>query len=507
MRKNKKLLMLIAILFTTSAFAKHTNKTFLTPRSSLYNMPLEFTTWHTQLNKKKIHKWAASLEATGFYQKSVQRSDVGKYFGINATNEGVIRDYISVYGHGMTTDSDGIKAKYIIHQHDNPDDFAFGGKIKFAPYQESYGARFDYHQKLGDFFLRIDLPIVQVKNHLNTSNLTELTPLATVENYPLSGKTLADYLNGNIEMIDATGFTSDSQYALNFVKTGNHNKTVVSDIDVLFGYNFYHKRSHHAGIYIATTIPTGNKAKGQYLFEPLVGDGKFWNLGAGLDTKWRLWESRKNNIEFLFNFDMRYIFNNTQKRTLGLKKDSGEILNFGQYYLAGQKDLLPLYPMANFLTQDVKIKPNAQLEGLLGLAFNLSNFTIDLGYNLFWKNKEGATLKNSWLDDTYAIANAEYLTLDDDGHGYYGPFNPDSVYHYAAVADTGITGAINSGNIDLEAVKTPSQVTHKIYAGLGYAFNQWRYPLLMGIGADYEFASSNAALQQWALWLKLGLSF
>ena len=122
------------------------------------------------------------------------------------------------------------------------------------------------------------------------------------------------------------------------------------------------------------------------------------------------------------------------------------------------------------------------------------------------KDKENVKLKSDWLDDTYAIANLGYLTAAGD-LGINGPFDPEKPEHYALPEDTGITGAINSENLVIDAVKTPSQLTNKIYAGLGYAFNEWKYPLMLGIGSDYEFANNNAALEQWAIWLKLGLSF
>ena len=54
---------------------------------------------------------------------------------------------------------------------------------------------------------------------------------------------------------------------------------------------------------------------------------------------------------------------------------------------------------------------------------------------------------------------------------------------------------------------TPSYVTHKIYGGLGYCFNEWETPFMLGLGAHYEFASSQKTLEQWGIFGKLGISF
>ena len=67
---------------------------------------------------------------------------------------------------------------------------------------------------------------------------------------------------------------------------------------------------------------------------------------------------------------------------------------------------------------------------------------------------------------------------------------------------------LDSADLDIDAVKTPSQVTNKIFAGLGYQFNYSKsVPGLVGIGGSYEFASDNAALENYSVWLKLGVSF
>jgi len=65
---------------------------------------------------------------------------------------------------------------------------------------------------------------------------------------------------------------------------------------------------------------------------------------------------------------------------------------------------------------------------------------------------------------------------------------------------------INKENFDLNVCKTPSYLTHKIYAGLGYILTK-RNKLMFGIGGSYEFADDNNEIENWAVWFKTGFAF
>lgn len=512
----KKILMslLMLPLLATSAFSKtHTNKTFLTPRSSLDNLPLEVSSWHTQFMIKNKHKFEGSIQASGFYQKSDNRSDLGKYFGYYAKNEQVKRDFISIIPmpdpNVMPFNTDDIPVLYIIH---DPTAAAlnFGGKIKFKPTQEVYGLHLDYYQNLCNFYLKVNLPIVEVKNDLNISSIGEL-PFAKL----FGGDTfynLYDFFKGKIENLDAE--SNSQQKKLTHAKfSGTKDECGVADINVSLGYTFYKKHNCRVGIGANVTIPTGNDSNGEWLFDARVGNGDHWAVGGELESKFRLWDEGKgrDSIDFLLFANLKYLFENSEKRTLGLLDNAGEKIKFGHYYLAGKKGELPVFPLANVLTRDVKVEPGLQFEMLAGLAFNANNVTFDLGYNLFVKDCENVHLKDDWKNDTYAIANPGYP--EEDINGYLtltgeepnnGPFNPTNPAHYDAKT---IPGPIQKENLDIDAARTPSQLTHKVYGALNYAFYEWKYPLMLGIGASYEFDSGNAALEGYNFWVKASVSY
>jgi hypothetical protein len=42
---------------------------------------------------------------------------------------------------------------------------------------------------------------------------------------------------------------------------------------------------------------------------------------------------------------------------------------------------------------------------------------------------------------------------------------------------------------------------------MGYTFRKWEVPMMMGIGGKYEWPTDNAALEQWSVWGKMGVTF
>ena len=504
----KKIFILIIIsitTFSTILARTHTNRTFLTPRSQLDNMAMEYTTWHTQIGQEKL-KFGGSIQATGFFQKSTNKSNLGQYFGYYAEREDVIRDYISIIpavdANSPTIDeTDNIPSGYIVHNNNRDPETAFNGKTIFKPTQQVYGVRLDYHQTFfNDFFFKAAFPIVEVKNSVATIEQTfvQITEAGAI----VVAKSLFDYFSGNLKNDQDAG---DLQQALTHAKiAGQQSNSGIADINLALGYNIWNRRGNKIGISIIGTIPTGNEAKGEYLFEPIYGNSDHWALGGQVDSKFRLWNNTDDTLELLINFNLKYLFENTEKRTVGLKANNGKKLKFGHYYLAGVRNEFPLIPLANVLTQDVEVEPGLQFEGIAALAFNSNNVTFDVGYNIFAKEGESISLKNEWNETKYAIALPGYK----DNEGYAttadGPFNPDDPTHYDTKT---IPGPIETKHLDLESITSPTQFTHKLYCGLGYSFDQWKFPLMLGLGTSFEFINCNTGLENYAIWGKIGLSF
>jgi hypothetical protein len=534
--------LLAALMIVSSVSAKvYTNKTFLAPRSNNMNLAMEYTTWHKQTSLVPDKNFGGTIQAVGFYEESDNKHDLGKYFGVcNYNNGNSVDDFIHVYP------TNGIASYPAQPRHWSSDFFlhtynvtnvqkTLHDKIVWRPSREAYGVRLDYHQKLDKIlkglFFKVALPIVHVKTSMGWSSTgtsgcgggTGIKQKLQIAALTLTGdeKSLADYLTGNVA--EAT-YASSKQVALCKAKIHNSNSTTgIADIDVVLGYNFLYESTKHVNVNIGFTIPTGNDPDGIYLWEAIVGNHGHWALGFGLDSAFQLWQDGKSSLDFLLAFNYRYLFSATEKRTMGFKypNTSGfQSLNlankkamYGHWLLAGKKTETQATPFANFLTRNMKVTPGSHFDGIVQLAFNYDNWTFDLGYNLFAKEQEDVRLKcnpcadacgtscsdvDGWTDDTYGIALVGEQAGTSVNWNTATPFTNAQAYGGSY---------INREHLDLDACTNPSVVTHKIYGGIGYAFYDWDYPLMLGIGGSWEFETDNDSLEQWALWFKLGLTF
>jgi len=546
--------LLVCFICVSPTYAKvYTDKTFLMTRSHNDNMAMEYSGWHKQFRMIDDEKWGASIQATGFYQASTNKTDLGKYFGKfnsatgpNMSNPygGKIQDFIWVKNRPALVDNNPgplnnelallLSPKWIVHYLKPTDETVLEPYEEldvmgmFRPKQTSYGIRLDYHQKLDKLaeglYFKATVPVVHVRNDLGMSytgrNLTQ-----TLESIGKTA-TLSNYLSGQFCI---TG----TQDVLTHAKIcGSKSTTGIADIEVKLGYNFLYKEHKHVGTYVSLTIPTDRTPDGEWLFDPVLGKAGHWAIGMGLDGAFELWQHGKKSLEFVGSIDYKYVLNETEKRTLGFKYPddlvvdgyllAGKRVPMGHYFLGGKFGTSTVFPLANVLTQDVGVEPGSQVEVLADLAMNWGDFTLDIGYNLFAKERECVTVK-CWTDYTYAIAKQDYNPADPNviAQGD-SPFSQRDLWcgrwdaagndgNVVSGTDTDLTAGnnwIQKKDLDATVAETPVYVTHKIFGGFTYAFNSWDYPLMLGIGGSWEFTQgTNSAIDGYALWLKGGITF
>jgi len=536
--------LLAALILVGSMSAKtYTDKTFLMPRSHNMNIAMEYTTWHKQTALIDEDKFGGTVQATAFYEKSNNKTDLGQYFGVcNYLNGNSKDDFVTIIPQfGVATQPWHLTGNYVFHTPTiaTAPPRVLADKLCWRPYRESYGVRLDYHQKLDKvlkgLFFKVSMPIVHVKTSMGwtsscatpctTTCAPSTTPCNTSRAYCVkqgleSGgslgtteKSLADYLTGCVTNDDPKA----KQAALCKAKIHNGNsETGIADIDIMLGYNFLYKPTRHVNVNIGLTIPTGNTPNGDFLWEAVCGNAGHWALGGGMDAAFQVWKDEDKTLDLLFAFNYRYLFSSTEMRTMGFTwpyivftgAPVGAKAMYGHWWLGAKKNSTTTTPMANFLTKNLKVTPGSHFDGMVALAFNYANWTFDLGYNLWAKEKEDVDLKSStcndtceltracdgWEDDTYAIAYDDW-----DANVAFG-----SASGHVYPTDT---DWINKTNLCLNACTSPSAVTHKIFGGIGYAFKEWEYPLMLGVGGSYEFETDNDCLEAWSLWAKIGLTF
>lgn len=478
MNKSIKYLALAAMAVSANISA-HTEQTYLNLRSANVNLPMENTTFYERTQMKLEGRFGGNLQVTGFYGET--HNDFGSYFGIDGKSKYTLKYSAPAPAKSTVDDFD---LGYILHSHDQ---VAGDATVSLDPKSKSYGARFDYYQNmdklLKGLYLKVNTTVVCVKNEMeasvNSSN-------ADIQHH------LSEFLKGDYANTTAADGNLQSKLTHGLMK-GEHSETGLADIDVILGYKFLYKDKYHFGINLAITIPTGNDADGVEMFEPVYGNHSHFGFGGGLDAHANLWTKDEQNIKLNFMANYRYLFEASENRPLRLKGYDSPYVLLGKY--SETEANLSLIPAVNVLTKlGVDVTPGSQFDGILGLAYNNGGFSLDLGYNMYYREDEDVHVRGSLDAETYGVAARDFSTTN--------AFDGTPAYF-----DGGVENWLTKSNIDSDSAATPSQFSNGIYGGLGYHFKKWDYPLLLGIGGKYDWGNNNSCPDSWSIWGKLALSF
>jgi hypothetical protein len=517
----KKILQGLAVaVLATGAVTAHdtTNKTFLMPRPQGVNLPMEITTYKDLIPRKLDDRYGATVAVTPFFQQSADHDETAEYFLFKHQRTVTLRTSTTQLEaadrHVYSDVTNDLDINYLIHDYDlgtNPTR-SYSANISLDPEQTVYGARIDYHQNLGsilkNLYLKADMPIVHAENNpkLAVDHVTQ--PVLWVGSL---ADDIRNYFEGkfeqraklNVGTIDATNL----QEKLTKAKILKNSTTGVADIDVALGYKFVNSEKYLFALALATTIPTGNKETGEYMFQAIAGNGRHWGFGADLCASARAWGKINHNIKLSLKMKYRYLFENDAYRTLGIN-DSRGLRDWGQYHLLLPSNPLrpnsaggfppTLIPAANITTLRVDVTPGSQFDGIFDFTYNNGGFNFDLGYNLYYRDREDVDRKQDLPASTYAVAS----------RGFDCEIGAQQAIAHADIdGDLATLWYVDNAHLNTSVAETPSQLTNSIYAGMGYTPKNWDIPLMMGIGGKYEFASNNAVLEQWSVWGKMGVTF
>jgi len=346
-------------------------------------------------------------------------------------------------------------------------------------------------------------------------------------------------------------------------------KTGLADIDLLLGLNPIENRYAHAGIYVATTVPTGNRPKGQYIFEPLVGDGKHWKFGAGFSTHFSIFPIEDDayfNMGVYLDGRLMHVFKTDQVRSFDFKRAEGEPSQLLTRYMllkefnTAREYAGTLINAINFTTRNCEVSVGLLTDVSAKFFITTCGWGFDLGYNYYSRDREKICIKTDCpcpLDSrifgfkglegvcatTFNVVNGIVqantattipLSTTQDTATMFDPQLPataptlvngtttltwNSLQINNNVAFSGLVlpdfvgvtpGAVQfvtCADLDPSSAAQGHMKTHKIFAHINYTFDSCYRPHF-GIGAEGEFDGNNDnALQQWGIWIKGGLTF
>lgn len=465
-----------------------TDKTVMTPRAQGTDIPMAFTTFHELVGAVKTEndKFGASFAVTPFYEASTGGDDIAEYFLVNNKHEITLGGATAV-----TNKTADININYLLHNGSAL--YTADNKLALDPKYENYGARIDYFQDLGKILKGLYLYANTAIVHSDVDAELKITG----DNKAL----LESFFNG-----DVVNATYQSQLAKSKIHPDDYTnvssthhdhegETGLADIEIGLGYKFLNKEKYAASLALGFNIPTGESKDADYLLAPTIGNTEHFGLGADLCAMARVWSKDESNLKLHLKLKYRYLFENSEFRTFNFQNAAKTLGGLSHYYLLAQKEANTsnaakvLIPAANVTTLKCDVDLGSQFEGVLALSYANGGFNCELGYNMFFREDESVELKDTIAKDTYVVA------------------APGTDYAGTTPVVFPTSDFITNDSLVVSSAETPSIFTNGIFGGLGYVFKEWKYPLMLGLGAKYDWAANNSMYDQYAVYGKIGIGF
>ena len=288
----------------------------------------------------------------------------------------------------------------------------FRGKIKFKPRIENYILDFGLYLGLDHWlqgaFLRFHVPFVHARATIdrncgtcvkidsgsrNENGSLKQFPTCYMGNEPVdTAETITQALSGNFLFGDMQEPWCGGKFDF-----ARQTRNGLADIDVIFGYNLCNDDCYHFGFYVISVLPTGKKRKNLFILNPVVGNGKHYEIGGGLTAHTVLWSGEDSNIALFIEGNVTHLFNSRQCRTFDLK-DNGP---FSRYVLLKEYDTdgtmftyNNILISANcFTTREVDVSLAVKGDASIKLAYRWCGFGLDVGYNIYGHSSETIDLR------------------------------------------------------------------------------------------------------------------
>lgn len=302
----------------------------------------------------------------------------------------------------------------------------------------------------------------------------------------------------------------------------SHKKTGLGDIELKLGREWYYSDCCYVGSYFGILIPTGTKAKGVNVFEPIVGWGKYFAVMWGTEGGWEFWHNCDESwsLALDYNIHSQYFFSRKQVRSFDLKgkpwsRYQEVYANLAQAQEAATMAGCPpnaactndlvgnnlSTPGINVFTQCVKVRPGFMFN--MTSAFVLNNecgFNGELGWNFF--AREGECVKLRWVEGPALKAACGCGRTNSVRN-----ITPNLLLNEPAVHDADFT-VITQNDIDINSAAHPAGLAYLVYGTLGWNWDDRCNPLGISFGASYEFPSTtNSELNRWGAWFKFNVAF
>lgn len=521
---------------------------FFMPRSQSVDAARELTGWHPYINKSDQHELYGAFTVNPVYTQSVRAERIAQsLFGTNV---------LQVSGSQVLTrgPNDWLADYFGLSS-------TFHSIVHIEPMIRNALVDFNFYLGRENWYVRAHVPGVWTQWSLGLDE--QVTSTQTI--FP------AGYMDTGAVYPGANSFTKAMQGTTTFGQMksplaagkicGKQTKGGFAEIQLAAGWNFVNQYNGHAGLNLRGSIPAGTRPTGEYLFEPVVGNGKHPELGIGFTGHVLIWEKDgEQELSFFVDLNMTHQFKSRQCRSFDFcasttgctidrccapcctpgpcgtpcftnqsscSSDSCCRPNFCSRYILlkefGESGSYTnnLIPAVNVTTRrcDVSVDFQADLAAMFGYTYN--GLVCDIGYNGWFRSRERISICGAIPSNTYALKGIQNVAAPDTQETQsHATIHGNLFENQEFVADRSSPVFVQSLNPNSAA--SPKALTHKFFAYLGYGFEtkhsgeKRAYVPFFGIGGDIEIEGMNRdstfhpyknTLSQWELWLKGGFTY
>lgn len=436
------------------------------------------------------------------YEQTFRGSDIAKYLSFNGTPS-------MLFGPAGEATTDVFARNFLLNDQ-------FSGTLTMNPLVRNFVLDINFYLGLDEWipglWFQIDVPVNWTSWQLRLEETVTSTGLFIAAN--TFGNTLAasSNLGSIITAVDGQllnpalpQITQTLQYGR--INNDKQRKTSVADVTFILGYNFWLSECGYFGIQGVVVAPTGTRPGAEFLFEPIVGNGKHVEVGGGFTAGYDLWNNGCDQSFGIYAEGyVTHMFRANQRRTFDLTANGvgSRYLLFKRFTGASPlvyDDAILFGP--NVTTLECKVQNDVQGDAAIMFDYKNCGFTFDVGYNVWGRTKDKISITGTIPANTFGVQGGTLTTggtINDTQSlsqidGTFLPADPDAV-------------AITVASLNVDSAAHPSTLSHTVFAHFGYVWENCDYMPFLGVGGRAEFAGKkNTAFNQWGVWLKGGFGF
>jgi hypothetical protein len=520
--KNNHLSLILLVVFSLTHMlqAGLDGRSFFMPRPQGINLAHEMTGWHSFINRCDTKKVYGAFTVTPAYNQSYKSEYIANaLFGTNTLQ--ISGSQVMSMNGDATRGSCDLLADYFGLSSQ------FQSSVQLDPSIKNTSCDFAAYTGFHDWYIKVHAPLVWTQWNLGLSEAITSTHNNTIANYPanyMGTGVVAPGANSFIEAMRGNTRFGDMQEPLRYGKIcGNQHKAGLADIETVLGWNFVNRINGFFGMNLRMIIPTGNRPNSEYLFEPIVGNGKHWGAGLGISGRARLWEKDgEQEFSFFGELNGTHLFNSKQTRSFDYEKNGF----FSRYMLLKEFDASGNYagklvPAINRTTFECSVRSALQVDFAAMFAYTYKNFVFDLGYNAWFRTKEQIKLSCCQSLTPFGIKGVQDTSpLPTPGNNTQSTATIYGIL-YADRNDPRYidqNSPVYAGYIEPSSAASTSMLSNKFFTYFGYnaVIDSKRIDPFVGIGIEIEFEGyndnstvylSNTTMSQWGIWIKGGFGF